>query len=248
MQYLKYLLRSVTVLNVILMATVIYLADYTLLHPHLPSRVIKFAPPSATKPLEAKKDEAAQNQVPSPSDYTIIAEQNLFHHERKIPVEKPAAVPLPVPEFILFGTLITDDVRIAYMEDKKAPVSSPGRGKRQIPLKKGESLSGFSLLQIDGDRVLMARGDEKISVLLSDPKVREATAVAAAQPPAPARAIPFPGPQAAAPAPARAAPPPQVLLPPAPDQQPAEPGASSRAVRKRRGAGTTAPSQRVYDE
>jgi hypothetical protein len=246
MQYLKHLLRSITVLNVILMATVIYLADYTFLHPHLPSRVIKFAPPSATKPLEAKKDEAAQNQVPSPSDYTIIAEQNIFHPERKIPVDKPAAVALPVPEFILFGTLITDDVRIAYMEDKKAPVSSPGRGKRQIPLKKGESLSGFSLLQIDGDRVLMARGDEKISVLLSSPKVREVAAVAAAHPPAPDRGMPFPVSQT--PAPAGAAPPPQVLLPPAPGQQPAASGASSSAARRRRGAGTTAPPQRVYDE
>ena len=219
---LKSLAKNVNLLNITLTALGVTLAYHTAFSlRHMDAKFVSPAPPKQV--VGASKAEPPQIQIPSPNDYTIIGEQNLFHPERKIPVDKPAAVPLPVPEFILFGTLITDDVRIAYMEDKKAPVSSPGRGKRQVPLKKGESLSGFSLLQIDSDRVLMARGDEKISVPLSGPKVREAAAVAAAQPPAPAGATPFPAPQAPASASAGAASRPRAVQSAAPVQQPAAP-------------------------
>jgi hypothetical protein len=115
----------------------------------------------------AQKQEEAK--TPSPADYVVIAEQNLFHPERKIPVDKKdAAAPLPKPEFVLYGTLLTDELHLAYMEDKKAPQNSPSRGKKQIPVKLGESLSGFTLKEIDTDKVVMIRGEEKIDVYLND--------------------------------------------------------------------------------
>jgi len=90
---------------------------------------------------------------------------------------------------VLYGTLLSGDMNIAYMEDKKSPQSTPGRGKRQTPLKPGESMSGFTLRKIDADKVVMARGDETIIVLLDDPqkpKARDAqtfeTAVTQEQP------------------------------------------------------------------
>jgi hypothetical protein len=81
---------------------------------------------------------------------------------------------LPKPEFVLYGTLITDDLRLAYMEDLKAPRNSPGRGKRQTALKKGDTLSGFTLKEIEADRIIMARGEESLTVkVLGDTAKKE---------------------------------------------------------------------------
>ncbi|MDA8077343.1 MAG: hypothetical protein M0Z79_00240 [Nitrospiraceae bacterium] len=155
-------------------------------------------PAADVKPIETKS--------PFPADYMIIAEQNLFHPERKIPVEKKdaAAAPLPKPDFVLYGIIKTGDVRIAYLEDKKQPVSSPARGKKQTALRQGETLSGFTLMEVEANRVVMVRGEERIALSLSDPqhaKTREgagappATAYApyapAGQPHAPAAPMPL---------------------------------------------------------
>lgn len=103
--------------------------------------------------------------IPSQTDYTLIAENNIFHPERKIPPEKKAeAPPLPKPDIVLYGTLITDDVSLAYLEDLKAPRSTQGRGKRQLTLKKGDIISGFVLKDIEADKIVMSRGEERITV------------------------------------------------------------------------------------
>jgi type IV secretory pathway VirB10-like protein len=65
------------------------------------------------------------------------------------------------------------------MEDKKSPNSTPGREKRQTPLKQGDSMSGFTLKELSEDRVIMARGEERLTVFLIDtqkPKQRGVTA------------------------------------------------------------------------
>ena len=180
----RWILSNLNVLNIVLAAVLIVFANNMFLPLFgkgakltVPSPQKKAAVPAKTteKPVESKS--------PSPSDYFIIAEQNIFHPERKIPVEKKDVVvqPLPKPEFVLYGTLLTDDVRIAYMEDRKAPQNSPSRGKKQIPLRLGEALSGFTLKEIDADKVVMVRGDEKLDVQLNDAsksKMRESSAAA----------------------------------------------------------------------
>jgi hypothetical protein len=111
--------------------------------------------------------------MPSLSDYTIVSENNLFHSERKIPAEKKVesqAPPLPTPEIILYGTLITDDSRIAYIEDLKAPYSTQGRGRRQLTLRKGETISGFTLQEVEANRIVMVRGQEKLTVKIHEKK------------------------------------------------------------------------------
>ncbi|MEW6003375.1 MAG: hypothetical protein AB1638_12130, partial [Nitrospirota bacterium] len=127
------------------------------------------------------EEKSAESSVPSLTDFMMIAEDNLFHPERKIPVEKPVAPPLPKPEFVLYGTLITDDTNLAYLEDLKAPYSTPGRGKRQTALRKGDSMSGFILKDIEADKIVMVRGEEKIEVYLNDtqrPKTRKEAEIA----------------------------------------------------------------------
>jgi hypothetical protein len=65
--------------------------------------------------------------------------------------------------------LIADDLKMAYIEDLKAPRSTSGRGKRQIALKQGDSLSGFALKKIEAGKVVMVRGDDSIIVPIIDP-------------------------------------------------------------------------------
>jgi hypothetical protein len=170
MKTLRYLLRSINLINIVFAAAVIFFADYMVL-PFF-NKGVRVTPPVAGKTLSQDSisaEKPADEKTPSPSDYMIIADQNLFHPERKIPVPKVEAPPLPKPDFVLYGTLMTGDLKIAYMEDKKSPQSTPGREKRQTPLKIGDSMSGFTLKEIDKDRVMMQRGEEKMVVALENP-------------------------------------------------------------------------------
>jgi len=106
----------------------------------------------------------------------LISDQNIFHPERKIPPEKKAEKAVPRPEVILYGTLITEQESIAFVEDKKAPRTTPGRGKRQTALHKGESLSGYILKEITANSIVLARGEERIVVLLDEGEKRKSEA------------------------------------------------------------------------
>jgi len=147
----------------VLMAAIMLCALY-ILSPLLYPKVA-FTLPSPKKPLESKEEKSAESPPVSPMEYTIIAEKNILHPERKIPVDKPEAPPLPKPEFVLYGTLIADEISLAYLEDQKAPTTAgQSKIKKQKAMKKGEVLSGFTLKEIESDKVVMVRGEEKIEV------------------------------------------------------------------------------------
>ena len=164
------------VLNCGLVALALFLASSLFyLQPDL--KGTKVSPAQKKKTIEKPLSDSPKAQTLSPMDYVMIADENLFHPERRIPPEKKDEAALPKPEFVLFGTLITSQTKVAYLEDKKAPVTTPGRGKRQTALHIGESLSGFTLKEISADKVIMKRGEETQIVLLNDtqnPKTREA--------------------------------------------------------------------------
>lgn len=206
----RHLLSHINLINILMTGILIFLVNYMLL-PFF-NKSILYSPPAAvkhekTEPLADKKQD--QSKTPSPLEYIVIAEQNLFHPERKIPVEVKEAQPLPKPDFVLYGTLISGDTNAAYMEDKKSPVNSPGRGKRQTTLKLGESMSGFTLKELSEDRVIMARGEERLTVYLIDPKKPKERVVAA-----PASTTIAQGNQTGA-----KAPPPQTVDPNAPNKR-----------------------------
>ena len=184
MRRLSRLLKNITVLNIILLIFAILLADYVVF-PLLNVKV-KYVPAIPKKLSPEKEEKPEQGKTSTPSDYTIIADQNLFHPERKIPPEKKEEAALPKPEFVLYGTLITENMRYAYLEDKKAPRSTPGRGKRQTALKQGDSLSGYTLKEIDDDKVVMVRGEDVLTLKVIDSSIkkdREAASPAAASTP-----------------------------------------------------------------
>lgn len=192
MKLLAYLLKNISLLNIVLAGLVTTGVFYIF----APTQVIdlKVNTSLPDKPLPETKEALAQAQNISPSDYTIIAEQNLFHPDRKIPAEKKAEAPKAQPEFVLYGTLIADGISLAYIEDMKSPQSTPGRGKRQTTLKKGDTLSGFTLKEIQKDKIVMVRGEDSIVVHLTDSsksKTRAGTSASTAQAqPLPAAAQP----------------------------------------------------------
>ncbi len=176
----KKLIQNINILNILLLLVIMSFAFYSL-YPLIDIKV-KYSLPTVKKKSAEEAEVIVQNQIPSIAEYMNIPEDNLFHPERKIPEIKKEEPPLPKPDFVLYGTLITDDVSMAYLEDLKAPFSTPGRGKRQRPLKKGETMSGFTLKEIEVDKVVMLRGEERLVVSLNDPKTRESATTASTTP------------------------------------------------------------------
>ena len=165
---LKKILQNINILNIILIAAVIAFATYSIF-PTLEMKV-KYALPAA-KNIEGTADKkTGELEIPSLTQYTAVVDENLFHPERRIPPEKTVEQPLPKPEFVLYGTMISDDISFAYLEDLKAPRNTPGRGKRQVALKKGDSMSGFVLKEIETEKIVMVRGEEKLIVAMNDPQ------------------------------------------------------------------------------
>ena len=177
---MKYILQSLNVLNgllgIVAAAMVYYIA-------------VPFLNPDIRVPLPAVKETIAESYKSSASpqnisqaDYAVIGDQNLFHPERIVPPEKKEEKAIPKPDVILYGTLITDQLRVAFVEDKKAPRTTPGRGKRQMTLHKGDNLSGYILRDIETNRIVLAKGEETIIVLLEDGEKRKATETPISQP------------------------------------------------------------------
>ncbi|MGZ6223862.1 MAG: hypothetical protein ACXWMW_14110 [Syntrophales bacterium] len=218
MKPVKLILRNVNVLNMLLLTTAValfFVFDYPLLESQ--DSVMQVQAKETGTPVQSEEKSVPESSA-SYADFISIAEKNLFHPEREMPKAEKAAA--PKPELILYGTLITDDVSIAYVEDKKSPYSTPGRAKRQTALKKGGSIGGYVLREIEPNRIVLVRGEDKLVVMLDDTEKRKGSATGSAEaykaapgafmPTSVAPALP----QAPAPSPA-AAPPPRSVASPA---------------------------------
>ncbi|MEI6315578.1 MAG: hypothetical protein WCO89_11965, partial [Syntrophus sp. (in: bacteria)] len=142
-RYALYLLRNLTLLNAMIL-TILVILGYFSLVPLLYTNIEVSLPKARTTSLY-KTWNIPDFKNPPFTDFAKIPDHNLFHPDRKIIADK---IPLPMPEIVLYGTLITDEVSVAYIEDKKAPQATPGRGKRQTAVKKGDSVSGFIVKEI----------------------------------------------------------------------------------------------------
>jgi len=169
MSKVRYFFLSMNVLNGLLAAAVAAAMFFTVI-PFLNPAVLSLPP--AKEPVEWSGEKAAPAQSSSPADYAVISEQNLFHPERKIPPEKQQEKVIPKPDLFLYGTLILDDASFAFVEDRKAPYSTAGRGKRQLTLKKGENLGGYILSEIEANRIVLVKGEDKLTVMLDDRQKR----------------------------------------------------------------------------
>lgn len=193
MRIIRYLARSINLLNILLLITMVA-ALIVVIFP-LAKMNARFSLPQA-KPKTVEEAEKPQEKSGNvlPSDYTVIGELNLFHPERRIPVEKKAEE-IMKPELVLYGTLIQDNIQYAFIEDKKNPKTTPGRGNRQTMIKKGDVIGGFVVSEIGTDRIILTKGDEKLTVLLSSADKRNGSTASqkptqTTAPGTPAQAVP----------------------------------------------------------
>ena len=171
MTKLKYLLRNINIINIILTTGLVLFIVFIVL-PSLRAD-IEYSPPAlkdTNDESEGKGPAAVSKKAPFQSDYVIISEKNLFHPDRKITERVSVEPNAKRPAFMLYGTLIMDEMSIAYLADMNAAAKTTGRDKRQVALKKEETLSGYTLKEIEFDRVVMVQGEDTITVYLDDPK------------------------------------------------------------------------------
>jgi hypothetical protein len=174
----KYFLRNINLINIILIAVLAAFIIYpkTSLfnagdrYPSSEGEIFSDSINGGEGPPVVSAAPRTGERDVSSSDYVIIAERNLFHPERKRITNSRGVSSDKGHDFLLYGTLITDEMSVAYLENRKSPVATPGRGNRQTALKLGESLDGFTLKEVYADKVVMLRGEERVVVLLNDPE------------------------------------------------------------------------------
>ena len=173
MRIIRYLARSINPLNILLFIITVA-AAICVLFPLMKTNARYSLPQVKPKPVEEAEKPQEKSVNILPSDYTVIGELNLFHPERRVPVDKKAEE-IPKPELILYGTMIQDNVQYAFIEDKKNPKTTPGRGNRQTTIKKGDVIGGFVVSEIGTDRITLTKGDDKMTVLLANTDKRNSS-------------------------------------------------------------------------
>lgn len=151
--------------------------DYSLL-----DKKIKVTISKPKEVLIKSEEKVAAESAATYLDYVVVTEKNLFHPGRKMPAEGKEEQSLAKPEIILYGTLIAGEKRVAYIEDKKNPYSTPGRGKRQIAINIGSIIAGYKVTEVNTESILLVRGEDKMTVTVNSQKERKPGEVAVKQP------------------------------------------------------------------
>jgi hypothetical protein len=123
------------------------------------------APRTATVSAPAP---ATENVDPGLSSYAVIAARNLFNPNRS----ETAVAMAPVSKPILHGVVIDGAKSRAFLEDPAT--------KRVASYSAGDMIGGGRIERISDDRVVIARPEGLLEVLLRDPSKPRAIAVTAA--------------------------------------------------------------------
>ncbi len=190
MKYLEHL----NILNISLILIILLMAGYEY-YDARKKEPIRVSPSKNMRldTAEVKLDDTRKKLL-ARGDYMVVAEKNVFHPERKPTKSQPDA---PPPEFIVYGTIV-GATKIAFVEDKKNPYSTQGRGQRQRMLHEGDTVSGYKVSKITTEDVEFTQNDNKLTVRVIDSakkKTRQAvdSTKTATATPAPAQ-MPSPGP------------------------------------------------------
>lgn len=177
MNRIQFILKNVNLLNLLLTALLIYSANPLLASLNVKVDIKPFT--EVNKDSAFMKDDLSLSdehptlKTASLSEYALIGEKNLFHPERRIVEKEEQKKQISRPNVIFYGSLITDTVRLAFIEDTNAPYATTGRGKRQRVLKVGDSLSGYTLKEIQHDRVVLACGEDIMTVNVMEQSKRK---------------------------------------------------------------------------
>jgi hypothetical protein len=128
---------------------------------------------AAPRPVPAAVVPASNPPPPAPTGYGIIATKNVFSPSRAEAPAGPAVATGPKP--LLHGVVIDGAKTRAYLED-------PAAG-RTFGYAVGDAVAGGRVQAISADRVIIARPDGRLEVLLQDPaKPRPANGASAGAP------------------------------------------------------------------
>lgn len=170
MKLIKTILHNFTLLNLSLLAILVILF-FSLAYP-LINEDVKIAIPKP-KAVRAQDEKKPVDNNTAYSDYFAVIDKNLFHPERMMPADKREEKQIVRPEIILYGTLITSEKKIAYIEDKKNPFSTTGRRKRQVALALGSAVGGYTLQEVNPESITLVHGEDKMVINLRDQKDRK---------------------------------------------------------------------------
>jgi hypothetical protein len=138
-------------------------------------------PPATVRTVTPAPSPPAAAAAPkNPEEYAIIADENLFTPARN----EKATVAVAVVKPILHGIVIEGTKSRAFLEDPTL--------KRVGAYSVGDTVSGGTLQKIADDRVVIARPEGLVEVLLQDPSKPKPVPVAAAGPPVTAAPRPAP--------------------------------------------------------
>ncbi|MCI4626150.1 MAG: hypothetical protein L3V56_09340 [Candidatus Magnetoovum sp. WYHC-5] len=174
------ILRHLTVLNIIL-GVVCGSLGYYGYGLYKKEIKIEISDDNSSKVMMDVINVSGRKKLQSNGDYIVVTEKNLFHPDRKyekpVPVETPKPKP-PPPDFMVYGTLITNEGKIAFVENKKTPFTSPGRGKRQSIVHIGEPLNEYILQEVNEGDVVFVNGEDRYTFkIMSDEKNAQRKAV-----------------------------------------------------------------------
>jgi len=150
------------------------LRENVFLQAFLPTDTLRKDAAKSEDSAVTKEKTTVLEKIPTELDFIVVAEKNLFHPERRMPTDKKGEQDLVRPEVVFYGAIITSDKKIAYVEDKKNPYSTPGRGKRQMPITEGAMIGGYKLTEVNPESIVLVRGDDRMVVNLRDHKERHA--------------------------------------------------------------------------
>jgi len=158
------MLRRYLLINLILLIITGILAFKfysTLAHPiEIPSK------PGISKVKKEEETSVSKNKPLDKEFFKIIAEKDLFRPSRTAPLLRhnisPSREELPKNPPRVFGTVLSDIETMALIED---PVTKTTRRYHV-----NESVSGFIISEIQKDKVIFLKGNERIEVKLREPK------------------------------------------------------------------------------
>jgi hypothetical protein len=128
-------------------------------------------PPPTVRTVAPAPPPSAAAPAPNPEGYAIIAAENPFSPARS----EQATVAVAVVKPILHGIVIDGKKSRAFLEDPTM--------KRVAGYSVGDAVSGGTLQKVADDRVVIARPEGPVEVLLRDPSKPKPLPVAAAGPP-----------------------------------------------------------------
>lgn len=179
------MIKHLYILNILLCIVLIFLVSYTYTGFVSASKVEFNLGQTKVEKSNTTEKLLPETKLPPMSEYVVINEKNLFHPDRK-PLEKKISTERQQdkPEIVLYGTIIDGKNRIAFIENKKNPFSTPGRGKRQRAVRVGDTVSGYKVKNITEDSIVLVSTDEELVF-----RIDESTKYKRAQPVTPPKKV-----------------------------------------------------------